>query len=145
MFDSVLFPTPGQPVDPAHTVSWIRAIFGRVELNLEEQMLWLWLMAHSVLSESHSCTCTYQELADVMSVKPDKIHRDLLRLRLHGFVLCQIPLLHGIVSPESAKQKRELTPTLPEIEERKRRDANFSLAPKPKTKGEQNHDTICYQ
>ena len=144
MFDSPLYPTPGQPIDPVQTVYWVRTIFTRVEISDPEKLLWLWLVSHCVFSETHSCVFTYQQLADVMRIKPEMIHRALIRLRMMGFLLSELPLLHGIVTPHSAAQKRLLTPTLPELEETKKREGRFSTMP-PEAEGKNKHDFIRYE
>lgn len=107
--------------------SWIQSIFHHDEINEYEKQLWIWLVIHSVPSQDNSCCFSYQQLADVMQRGVDSIHRGLLRLRLMGFLLSELPFLHGVVTNESAQVRRMLTPTLPEIEEKKKRDITINL------------------
>lgn len=129
MIAQLLFPVvkcnPYRSLPP--TLSLVQTIYPRNEINEGEKMLWIWLTSHSTESEDASCLFSYQQLSDIMQWKVDSIHRALLRLRLLGFLKCDLPLLHGVVSPVDAIVVHKLYPTLPELEKARERQVTINL------------------
>lgn len=77
----------------------------------EEKYLWLWLATQS--ANNLSCSFNYEQISQAMCKPSRKIHRMLTRLRTMGFLIADIPIHYGELTPPMVKTMRNFQLIVP--------------------------------
>lgn len=84
--------------EPNSFTTWfasLKELFNHPYLDEEEKSLWLWLANQSANNLPFSCSYSYEQLSQAVNKTPRRIHRILMRLRVMGFLIADLPIYYG--------------------------------------------------
>lgn len=94
----------------------LKSLMNHPILKEEEKLLWMWLATCSASNQSLWCSMSIEQISQMIS-KPEKVvHRCLLRLKIMGLLIGDIPIWYGEPTPEMVKAVRKMKLVLMERE-----------------------------
>ena len=94
----------------------LKSLMNHPILNEDEKLLWLWLATCSANNQSLTCSISIEQISQMISRSEKVVHRCLLRLKIMGILIGNIPIWYGTPTPEMVKEVRKIKLVLMERE-----------------------------
>ncbi len=94
----------------------LKSLMNHPILKEDEKFLWLWLATCSANNQSLSCSLSYEQISMAINKPVRVIHRCLLRLKVMGLLIGDIPIWYGEPLPAMVGEVRKIKLVLMERE-----------------------------
>lgn len=86
----------------------LKCLMNHPILKEDEKLLWLWLATCCTNNQYLRCSISIEQISQMIS-KPEKaVHRCLLRLKIMGLLMGDIPIWYGVPTAEMVKEVRHI-------------------------------------